>query len=471
MTAMYNAAVQDRDRALNELEAAGTKIVEERERLAAIQRELEELREQQAAHHARRQSLGGEEDAGDGPGSPGRAQWNLSGPLAAQLAGLELSDDVREKLQQALLDLEAAGQGGDEGAGDDARAGRGGAAAGVQEKQPASRRRTKPKYTELLHENEALMRKCAMSKGIMKKLYRKNVELQKEAQAARADAAMARSAPVDFEAAAASAAAAAAAAKDGGRSAPGTPMAGENLFGEPDSLATRALTEKDRIISQLKYALDASRRRAAMLELAVAEQHAHTTTYGPSGGGGGTNASGKQAAPTKQREMLRQMQFQVKQYTNMKSQYYRLLRKRADAVEQSDKVVGAVKALVRDLLHRLEAEIEEREAESALYNAKLYELERLQADWYVERRVLEERLAEREEELAGRDRLDGRMNTLVAGMHAKMAAMERQLSTQTRDESGSAGEAGGEAGSAGGAGGEGAGQAEGEGGGGEEGAS
>ncbi len=36
-----------------------------------------------------------------------------------------------------------------------------------------------------------------------------------------------------------------------------------------------------------------------------------------------------------------------------------------------------------DLQHRLEREMEERETEAALYNAKLYDSEQKESDWYI----------------------------------------------------------------------------------------
>ena len=55
--------------------------------------------------------------------------------------------------------------------------------------------------------------------------------------------------------------------------------------------------------------------------------------------------------------------------------------------------------VVTELSTRLKKEIEEREAEAALYNAKLYESEKQQGDWYVEKRLLEKRIEELDREV------------------------------------------------------------------------
>jgi hypothetical protein len=44
---------------------------------------------------------------------------------------------------------------------------------------------------------------------------------------------------------------------------------------------------------------------------------------------------------------------------------------------------GWFQKVVVDIKHRLEREIEERETEAALYNARLYETEQKESDWYV----------------------------------------------------------------------------------------
>ena len=43
--------------------------------------------------------------------------------------------------------------------------------------------------------------------------------------------------------------------------------------------------------------------------------------------------------------------------------------------------------------------MEEREVEAAMYNARLYENERQQGDWYVEKRLLEKRIEELDAEV------------------------------------------------------------------------
>lgn len=57
------------------------------------------------------------------------------------------------------------------------------------------------------------------------------------------------------------------------------------------------------------------------------------------------------------------------------------------------------KLVVNELQSRLTKEMEEREVESAMYNARLYENEKQQGDWYVERRILERRIKELELEV------------------------------------------------------------------------
>ena len=85
---------------------------------------------------------------------------------------------------------------------------------------------------------------------------------------------------------------------------------------------------------------------------------------------------------------------------------------------------AAVKGLLRSMLARLMADHREREAEVALYNSMLFELERNVEEGVVRRAALEARVEGYERELAERDRLDASMDVLVANMTKRIAELE-----------------------------------------------
>lgn len=57
------------------------------------------------------------------------------------------------------------------------------------------------------------------------------------------------------------------------------------------------------------------------------------------------------------------------------------MRRRSSALQSSSRSSATARGLVADLQARLAAEVQEREAEAALYSAKLYETEKAISDW------------------------------------------------------------------------------------------
>lgn len=60
--------------------------------------------------------------------------------------------------------------------------------------------------------------------------------------------------------------------------------------------------------------------------------------------------------------------------------------RRVAQVQNNRSVSSAAKVVVDEMNVRLRKEMEEREAEAALYSAKLYESERQMSDWWAEAR-------------------------------------------------------------------------------------
>lgn len=73
--------------------------------------------------------------------------------------------------------------------------------------------------------------------------------------------------------------------------------------------------------------------------------------------------------------------------------------RRTGALSKASGASKEAKAVVNELQSRLVKEMEEREVEAAMYNARLYENERQQGDWYVEKRLLEKRIEELDAEV------------------------------------------------------------------------
>eukprot|EP00959_Pyramimonas_sp_CCMP1952_P367581 7699260-Pyramimonas_sp.AAC.1 len=69
--------------------------------------------------------------------------------------------------------------------------------------------------------------------------------------------------------------------------------------------------------------------------------------------------------------------------------------------------------------------MEERETEAALYNAKLYDSEQKESDWYVERKLLLHKVEKLEGEIRKRDQLDSQIETCVASMFERQQSLEQ----------------------------------------------
>ncbi|GFH15714.1 uncharacterized protein HaLaN_11994, partial [Haematococcus lacustris] len=123
-------------------------------------------------------------------------------------------------------------------------------------------------------------------------------------------------------------------------------------------------------------------------------------------------------------EVLAQSHLHCQKYKQIRDDYHRLLFKRASSIQSSKAVPSAAKAVVDNIQTRLHQEVAEREAEAALYSARLYESERQLSDWYVEKRMLEQHIARLREEVAQRDRLDQEIESCVCGLFERMHQLE-----------------------------------------------
>lgn len=237
--------------------------------------------------------------------------------VLAALASLGVNEQLRARVQDALDTLEAAAANNGvvplsnprhQSHSHSVPGGKGAPAAGVGlAAGPA--RAVDNAYRKKL---DALETKLAMSRSIMRKLYHKTVELEKEAQVARAN-----SGPVSLTHSTASLLAASsgeAAAGTSGR--PGTAAGAAAGVGASSPLA-QALQERDQTIVQLQHALDAARRRCALLESQLSGTGA--------GGGRGRPGAGSKDAGLK--EVLAQSQLHFHKYRQIREDYNRLLYK------------------------------------------------------------------------------------------------------------------------------------------------
>mmetsp|Transcript_19839 Transcript_19839/g.55161 ORF Transcript_19839/g.55161 Transcript_19839/m.55161 type:complete len:250 (-) Transcript_19839:321-1070(-) len=177
------------------------------------------------------------------------------------------------------------------------------------------------------------------------------------------------------------------------------------------------IRERDQTIHHLKMALESSRRRAASLE----ENLASIKTRGKFKAG----AQHKDGSSVQVQDVIAQSTLHFKQYQQIRKNYHDLLSRRTKALSQSSGATSEAKVVVTELQTRLIKEMEEREAEAAIYNARLYENEKRQGDWYVEKRLMERQMQQMADELKERDRVDGEIENCVASLFERIEALEK----------------------------------------------
>ena len=221
-----------------------------------------------------------------------------------------------------------------------------------------------------------------MSKSIMQKLYRKNVELEKEAQLLRAQ----------LGAGAPPAPAAAALPASAGPSAPPAPL-------------LAVMREKNERIQKLEAELRGQGERARRLQGALTARVEEA------------EASGSAAA-------AQRSNFHMRKYKTLRDDYRKLLEQRAGMVGR--RAHGGAQQMVGELQQRLDKEMQEREVESALLASQLYERDRRESDLYVEKRLLEQRVEALQREIQERDRLDTEIETCVCALFEKVSFLEKE---------------------------------------------
>ena len=230
-------------------------------------------------------------------------------------------------------------------------------AQGLPGAAPGARRKVlaKGNLTAVVERSQGLQKKLDQAKTIMRKLYRRNVDLEKELQAAKAAAGgpvRGRDAP--------------AAAQDAERAPRGAPAAGSqasgtgrdgvdsgaglsrDFSGDPAGGLAEALEERHRAVAQLQAALEASLRRGAQAEAAAEELRRQVRA-----------TRGKKVSQSRAGALASQ------QAEHVRRQYVQLLGARVEGLAASGRAEEGVRTVVGSMFERLIAEMREREAETA----------------------------------------------------------------------------------------------------------
>jgi hypothetical protein len=113
-------------------------------------------------------------------------------------------------------------------------------------------------------------------------------------------------------------------------------------------------------------------------------------------------------------------------YMRMRGEYRQLLRSRTDSVRKSGRIAAAGEqgVLIDQLDAALREEAELHRKESQRLNEELYLQEKRSCDWYVEKRLLQDRLQALEGEIGQRDQLEGAIDDKMLALFSRLKALE-----------------------------------------------
>jgi len=224
-----------------------------------------------------------------------------------------------------------------------------------------------------------------MARNVMRKLYKRNVELEKSVHLLEL-----RVKELETE---------------GSKKDDSAPA-----FIPKDSPAFQALRERDAAVQALRAELAEERKRADAAEAAVAQR----------GHAGVEMSNGLRRAVAESRAHFTQ-------YRRIRTDYRRLVEQRVQATRRSRAVANGSTSVVDQLRSRLVKEMDERDQDAALLQSRLYERDKKEADWYVERRLLENRIEQLTKSIEERDSLDNQLESCACALFDRVKLLERQL--------------------------------------------
>eukprot|EP00803_Ostreobium_quekettii_P006798 evm.model.scf_48.17 EVM.evm.TU.scf_48.17 scf_48:120622-123792(-) len=244
-----------------------------------------------------------------------------------------------------------------------------------------------------------------MSRSILKKIYRRNVQLEKELEVAKSNTSEGMRSAIRPEVSTCTGY-----IESSHNDGSSESRTGGNSDEGDKSLDTSAQMANGSL-ERLQAALDASRRRGALLEANIITM---TEKY----------QKGHQLKTLRETEEKAALYRHM--YERAKKQLTDILNRRVDAFRRSQAGSKDVKMLVAQLKQRLRQEMEERDAESAIHSTQLYDLEKEISDLTVDRSMLQTRVGELQEELRRRGRLDGDIEACVRDMVDRLKALESE---------------------------------------------
>ncbi|GMH32337.1 hypothetical protein BSKO_00171 [Bryopsis sp. KO-2023] len=317
--------------------------------------------------------------------------------ILSSLASLGITEDLKEKISTTLSELthlqNVQTQAPNKGAKQ------------VQKQRNVHRLPQSYREAALEKKIEALQNRLDMSRSIMRKLYRKQVHLEKELNIMKAND---KKELLDAKISHPAGASVASDVWDIKNEAK-PPLDPNHVI----SQGKASNPQMDETVARLHAALNASRRRGALLEANLVDI---------SQGANSTKSDVRLEEAKAQAVLYKQL------YERAKNEVRKSLNRKAESLRSAAAASREAKGLIKDLQTRLGHERDEREAEAALYSSQLYDLEKERTDWYVDKKLLEQRIHELSEESKKREFDDIDIEACIAALLDRLRLAETSQS-------------------------------------------
>ncbi|ETV65246.1 hypothetical protein H257_17966 [Aphanomyces astaci] len=246
-------------------------------------------------------------------------------------------------------------------------------------------------------------KKLKIAETVIRKLYKKNLELEKALVQAKADN-QNQAQPAPYEPT---------------LDKPPTIESVQGIESQKDEYLKYLAAEQDKTIQELKRKIET---------LADAQDARNP---------GGKSANSTKAAAISRlekrlQEAIGESSRQKQSYMKLKSDYKRLLLQRTRSISGSSEIDSHARELLALMEKRLLKVEDEREQDMALYNMKLFETEQQNCDDYVAKKMLENEMAKVTTDVKERDNLDDQIEKCMLGVFERLHQVEQE-NIQLRD--------------------------------------
>ncbi|CAK4086951.1 unnamed protein product [Aphanomyces euteiches] len=233
---------------------------------------------------------------------------------------------------------------------------------------------------------------------VIRKLYKKNLELEKALGQAKNEIDR-LSQPQAFEQKLAN---------------PPTAESVQSIESQKEEYLKHLAAEQDKTIQELKRKLDELSNADIVRKKNISSDimHALQDEHRP-----GKNSRA---------EAMEESSRQKNSYLKLKGDYKRLLLQRTRAISGNTEIDKHAKELLALMERRLVKVEDEREQEIALYNLKLFETEQQNCDEYVAKKMLEQEIQKVAKDVKERDDIDDKIEKCMFGVFERLHQVEQE---------------------------------------------